>query len=480
MFGEQLPFRGTGDGSASASASASACATTSALPPTVLVVGGGKAVVPMAAALVDVLLADAADGDGNTSPVVSGHIVTKHGHCPPDLVDGDGCLRACPAVTVGEAAHPVPDAASVTQSQRVLDLVEGADPDALVFVLLTGGGSSLLTLPAEPLTLADVQLTTDALLKCGATINELNAVRKHVSAIAGGRLAVAGAHARLVTLALSDVVGDPLDVIASGPTVGDPSSLADCRRVLDKYALHDKLPRAVVSQLVPAPPPAAGAGAGAAVEANSAAGAPSAPTPAETPFPGDPAVTGAPVHLIASNQLALRAAASCAVELGYAVTVLTSRMQGEAKDVAAVVAAVAVDAQRCAGQPFAAVPSLPAVILMGGETTVTLPADAGKGGRNQELALASALHLDGVDGVTVLACGTDGTDGPTDATGAVVDGGTVRRGAAAGHDAADALRRHDAYHFFQAVDELVVTGPTGTNVMDLVVAVVEAPGPPSP
>ncbi len=383
-----------------------------------LVVGAGKAAAAMAAAAEEVL-GDRLDG---------GTVNTKHGHALP--------LRR---VRVVECGHPVPDQAGVEGTDAILATVRGLDAHALVLCLLSGGGSALMPAPAPGLTLADKQATTGLLLACGATIGEINVVRKHLSRVKGGQLARWAQPARVVALALSDVIGDPLETIASGPCYPDPSTFADCQQIVARHGLGDRLPPAVRQRLA--------AGAGGRIE--------------DTPKPGDACFACTANHVIGNNALAIAAAEQQARALGYTPLVLTTRLQGEAREAAAAVAAVALEA-RSSGRPVAP----PACLIWGGETTVTLRGD-GKGGRNQELALAAAVQLNGAEDVTLLSGGTDGTDGPTDAAGAIADGQTLARARAAGLSAAEHLARHDSYRFFAALDDLVITGPTQTNVMDL-------------
>ncbi|MEW6753484.1 MAG: glycerate kinase [Candidatus Latescibacterota bacterium] len=389
-----------------------------------VVVGAGKASPAMAAAAERIL----------AERITAGAINTKYGHVLP-----------LQRIAVTECGHPVPDQAGVEGTQRILALLDGLGPADLVLCLLSGGGSALLPAPASGLTLADKQQTTQELLACGATIGELNAVRKHLSRVKGGLLARHAQPARTVTLALSDVIGDPLDTIASGPTHPDSSTYAQCLQIADRYGVRARLPAAARLRLE--------AGAGGQV--------------AETPKEEDPCFARAVTRVVGNNALAVTAAQERARVLGYHPLVLSSRIQGEARHVAAVLVAVA---QEIASRDRPA--ARPACIICGGETTVTLQG-AGRGGRNQELALAAALHLEGWGSITLLSAGTDGTDGPTDAAGAVADAYTVARGRARGLEAAQFLARNDSYPFLQALDDLVVTGPTGTNVMDLQVVLVD-------
>jgi glycerate 2-kinase len=359
--------------------------------------------------------------------LTAGTIVTKYGHGKTQ--------QHKPQSTVGsiEAGHPVPDGNSVRGAQAVADIARQATERDLVICLLSGGGSALLTLPVAGLTLADLQALTDALLRSGATINELNTVRKHLSRVKGGRLAHLVAPAALVTLVLSDVVGDPLDVIASGPTVPDPTTVADAQAVLKWYGIRTG--RAVPFQ--------------------------------ETPKPGDPAFERVQHVIVGSNRLAAVAAVEQARQLGFGALLLSTYIEGEAREVARVAAALA-KGMRGHGDPL----SPPACLVWGGETTVTVCGE-GKGGRNQELALATALALDGWPGVLVMALATDGTDGPTDAAGAIATGETVARAEALGLDSQAALDANDSYPFFEALGDLILTGPTGTNVNDLLFVLVE-------
>ena len=385
---------------------------------TLRIVGAGKATAAMAAAAEEIL------GDR----IEAGAINTKYGHAL-DLN----------RIETFSAGHPVPDEAGVAGTQRQLELVQDLDPNALVICLFSGGGSALLPAPAPGLTLAEKQDTTRLLLACGATIDEINALRKHLSAVKGGLLARAAAPARVLGLMLSDVIGDPLDTIASGPTHPDSTTFSDCLELVDRYNLRRELPGQVRQRL----------------EDGSQGQIP------ETPKLSDPCFAQTENLVIGNSTLAIAAATERARTLGYEVLVLTSRLQGEAREAAAALASIAQEVAT-ANRPIAR----PACIIAGGETTVTLRGD-GKGGRNQELALAAALHLDGWSTITQLSGGTDGTDGPTDAAGALVDGKTLTRARAQDLEARTFLDRNDSYSFFKTLNDLVVTGPTGTNVMDL-------------
>jgi glycerate 2-kinase len=386
----------------------------------IFVVGAGKAGAPMTQAVEQIV------GDRLTG----GLVVVKTDHAAPTQ-----------QVEIVEAGHPIPDQAGMDAGRRILALAEQATEDDLVIALLSGGGSALLEAPAGDLTLADFQGLTNALLACGATINEINTLRKHCSALKGGQLARAVAPATLVTLVLSDVVGSPLDVIASGPTVPDTSTWQDAWSVVEKYDLAAKLPPRIVQRL----------------QSGLAGEIP------DTPKPTDPIFAAAHTLVVADNRVAAQAACQKAAEMGFHPLLLSTYIEGDATVIAQVAVALAREV-RASGQPVAA----PACLILGGETTVMLGKEHGRGGRNQELALAAAFGLHGSEGITIVSLATDGTDGPTDSAGGLADGTTVARGQALGLDAADHLRRHDAYPYLQAVHDLLVTGPTQTNVNDLI------------
>jgi glycerate 2-kinase len=392
----------------------------------VFIVGAGKAGAPMAAAVEEIL------GD----LPFKGLVVVKYGHIAP-----------VKRVILREAAHPVPDEAGLAASLEMMDMLREAGDEDLVICLLSGGGSALLPCPAPPVTLADKQSVTNFLLASGADIGEINCVRKHLSLLKGGGLARAAYPARVITLILSDVVGDPLDVIASGPTVGDPTTYGDALEILVRFALENKVPMAVLDYL-----------------RRGAEGKHS-----ETPKPGDAELAGVLNVLVGTNTIAVNAAGEKAKFLGYNTSVLSTTVTGETRDAAADHAAVAREilAGNC--------PLRPACVLSGGETTVTIRGN-GKGGRNQEFALAAAMEIKGLADVVVLSGGTDGTDGPTDAAGAVADGTTVTRALAAGMDPAVYLDDNNAYPFFEKLGDLLMTGPTLTNVMDLRVVLVGEQG----
>ena len=387
----------------------------------VFVVGGGMAGAPMAQAMSQVL------GDRLTA----GWVNVKEGY----LVDA----ALPPTLTIHQAGHPIPNEAGRAGAERIVGLAESAGEHDLIFCLVSGGGSALLPLPVPGITLADKQALTDALLRCGATINEINAVRKHCSRIKGGQLARAAWPATVISLMLSDVVGNPLDVIASGPTVPDTTTFGDAYGVLVKYGIVDDVPARIVAHLR--------AGLDGRVP--------------DTPKPGDALFGHVHNWIIGSNAIAAQAALAAAQEMGFHTMLLSAYIEGEAREVGRVMAGIG-KSLVAEGQPLAR----PACVVAGGETTVTIRG-AGKGGRNQELALAAALALEGWQDTVVVALATDGTDGPTDAAGAVVDGQTVQRARELGLVAGDFLAANDSYTFFDRLGDLIRTGPTNTNVNDL-------------
>ena len=383
-----------------------------------LVLGAGKAGGAMAAAV---------DAAWPAHAPISGLVVTRYDYVPP-------AYKAHPGrIEVVEASHPVPDEAGRQAAGRIAALTQGLTADDLVLCLMSGGASSLLSMPADGLTLEDKQAINKALLKSGAAIDEMNCVRKHLSAIKGGRLAVMCAPARVVTLLISDVPGDAPEVIGSGPTVPDSTSCADALRILARYAID-----------VPA-------GIRARLESGEL----------ETPKPGDPRFDGHEVHMIATPQQSLEAAAALARTSSIGVHLLSDEMEGEARDVGKVQAALARYVAR-RGMPFAK----PCVILSGGETTVTVKAKGGRGGRATEFLLGCAIALQGEPGVHVLAGDTDGIDGVEDNAGALVGPSTLARAVASGLKAQDYLDRNDAYAYFEGLGDLLMTGPTYTNVND--------------
>jgi hydroxypyruvate reductase len=389
----------------------------------IYVVGAGKAGASMAQAVEELL----------GSHLTRGIVNVKYAH-----------LALTRTIELHEAAHPVPDEAGVRGTQRIIDLLESATDRDLVLCLISGGGSALLTAPAPGISLQHIQAVTTLLLQCGAPIEEINTIRKHLSAVKGGQLARIAAPTTLITLILSDVIGDPLDMIASGPTVPDPRTFQDCMAILRKYDLVHKLPQPVLEHMQQG------------VEG----------VIAETPKTGDPAFEKTQNLIIASNTLAAEAAAQKARELRYNTLILSTVIEGETRDVAKVHTAIAKEILH-SGNPLAP----PACLISGGETTVTIRGE-GLGGRNQEFVLAAADEIQGRERIVVLSAGTDGTDGPTDAAGAIADDMTVSRATQQQLELADYLNNNDSYHFFEALGDLIKTGPTNTNVMDLRIVLV--------
>lgn len=384
----------------------------------IVVVGAGKASGPMARAVEEAL-------GGHVS---AGQVNVKYGY-----LDRTTRIRLC------EAGHPLPDENGLQGTAAIVELVRAAGAEDLVLCLISGGGSALMMLPCAGITLADTQRLTEALLRSGATINQINTIRKHIEQVKGGRLAQLAAPAQVVSLVLSDVVGNPLDFIASGPAVPDTTTFAEALDVLREFDLLERVPESVVAHLrrgeqgkVP-----------------------------ETPKPGDSLFERVHTLVIGSNDIAAEAALADARRLGFQTLLLTTFLEGEAREVAKVVAAIAKElVDRC--QPLAP----PACVALGGETTVTVRG-SGKGGRNQELALAAALAIEGLPRTLIVAAATDGSDGPTDAAGGMVDGSTAARARQRGLDPKQALAENDSYHLLEQVDDLLVTGPTNTNVNDL-------------
>jgi hydroxypyruvate reductase len=384
----------------------------------VWVVGAGKASAEMARAVERVLGAR----------IRGGLVNVKDGH-----------LARLRRIELNECGHPVPDGRGVRGAERIAEIVRGAGKRDLIVCVISGGASALLPMPAAPIALEEKRATTALLLACGASIREINAVRKHISRIKGGQLARLAYPAQVLTLLVSDVVGDDLDVIGSGPTAPDASTFAGAQAILDKYGLRERVPAAVRERIE----------RGVRGEI------------AETPKPGDPAFERTTNLIVGSNRLAVDAAARKAHELGLRPAVLSTVIEGEAREVARMHAAIAREI-RATGRPL----KPPLCLISGGETTVTLRGN-GLGGRNQEFVLAAAIDLAGIDRVEVLSGGTDGSDGPTDAAGAIADGATIERAERLGLDARRFLAENDSYHFFDALGDLLKTGPTGTNVMDL-------------
>ncbi len=385
----------------------------------IYVVGAGKAGAPMAQAMERLL----------GRHITQGWVNVKYEHTAE--------LRR---IELNECGHPVPDSHGEKGAGRILEIASAAGPNDLVVCLISGGASALLPLPAPPVTLAEKQAITNRLLECGANIHEINCVRKHISLIKGGRLAQLAYPATVLTLILSDVIGDDLDVIGSGPTVPDRSTSGDAKAILDKYALWERIPPGVRKRL------------------NSRA--------SETPKPRDRIFGKVQNLIVASNRLAVNAAAREARKLGFGTMILSTFLEGEAREVARVLGAIAREI-RATGNPI----KPPACVITGGETTVTIRG-MGIGGRNQEFALAAALDIAGMKDVLILSAGTDGSDGPTDAAGATADGTTLARAERQGLDAAKYLAENDSYRFFYPLGDLIKTGPTGTNVADIQIVLV--------
>ena len=390
----------------------------------IFLIGAGKGTAPMAKAVEDIL-----------GPYLNnGWIVVKYGHGLP-LKKTD----------IMEAGHPIPDKAGLEAAEELLKQAQECTEEDLIICAFSGGGSALLPAPFPPLTLDQKQETTRLLLECGATINEINSIRKHLSRSKGGWLAKEAYPATVVSLLLSDVIGDRLDVIASGPTVPDESTYSDCIKIIDRYELSDRLPKSVADYFK-----------------KGAAG--SLP---ETPKAGDPVFSKVQNLIVGNNRESLLAARERAISLGYNTIILSSQIEGEAREVAQVFAAIGKEISQ-ANLPI----SPPACIIAGGETTVTIQG-RGKGGRSQELALACAIAIDGWKGISLLSAGTDGTDGPTDAAGAIVNGTTCKRARQANLYPRDFLLANDSYTFFESLGDLLKTGPTRTNVMDIICMLVD-------
>ena len=380
----------------------------------IYVVGAGKAGASMATATERVL----------RERITAGLVSVKDGH-----------TAALRRIELNECGHPVPDERGVRGAERIAGIAAGAGKDDLVICLISGGASALLPLPAAPVTLAEKQEVTRLLLASGANIHEMNAVRKHISSIKGGQLARLAAPAKVESLLLSDVIGDDLDVIGSGPTAPDSSTFGEAAEILHKYNVFERVPATVRERI--------GRGRDGEIP--------------ETPKADDPVFERVRNHVVASNRIALDAAARQARDLGFRTLVLASGIEGETREIARMHAAIAREIVT-AGQPV----KPPACIITGGETTVTLKG-GGRGGRNQEFVLAAAIGIAGLPKVVIFSAGTDGTDGPTDAAGAIADGETLARNP----EARRYLDANDSYHYFESLGDLVITGPNNTNVMDV-------------
>jgi hydroxypyruvate reductase len=380
------------------------------------VIGAGKASAAMARAVERVLGRRVAGGFVNAN---------------------DGNAHRSRRIHLHPSGHPLPDPRGLEGTSNIARIAEESGPRDLLIAVISGGASAMMPDPAPPVTLADIQETTRELLACGATIHELNTIRKHISTLKGGGLARLAAPATIIALILSDVIGDNLDVIGSGPTAPDLSTFSDAARIFEKYSIRppdavwDRIQRGKSGQI------------------------------AETPKPGDPAFARVQNIIVGSNRLAIDAAQKQARSLGYRPLVLSTFIDGEARDIARMHAAIAKEI-RSSGRPIRP----PACILSGGETTVTVRG-SGRGGRNQEFVLACAISLENFPRATIFSGGTDGIDGPTDAAGAIADQTTLARARALGLDPRAFLAANDSYHFFERLQALVKTGPTGTNVMDI-------------
>lgn len=391
----------------------------------VFVIGFGKASGAMAQA-VEEILGDRIEG---------GWISVKYRHGVP-----------LQKVHLHQAGHPLPDENSLLGAQKTLELLDQTGKNDLVICLISGGGSAILELPVPGVSLDDLRTMTDVLLRSGATINEINTLRKHISQVKGGQLARRSA-APIISLILSDVIGSPLDTIASGPTAPDSTTYAEALRIVEQRGVRAQLPQSIVRHI-------------------ERGGRETTHEIPDTPKDGDPIFERVQNVVIADNAIACEAALNAARDRGFNPLLLSTYVQGEAREVAKLLAAIAKEIA-ASNRPVAR----PACVVAGGETTVTVRGD-GKGGRNQELALAAAIELAAMENVLVLSGGTDGTDGPTDAAGAVADGLTLKRAAEKGMDARLYLERNDAYHMFGPLGDLVITGPTNTNVNDVMLVLV--------
>jgi glycerate 2-kinase len=384
----------------------------------ILVIGAGKAGAAMAKELENIL----------GSRISRGSINVKYDH-----------IASLKTIELVEAGHPIPDENGRIGAKKLFEMAKNAHEKTLVFCLISGGGSALSPLPFDGITLTQKQETTKVLLDCGARIHEINTIRKHLSLIKGGGLAKAAYPATIISLILSDVVGDDLDIIASGLTVPDSGTFKDCKEIIASYDIASKLPQNVLDHI--------NKGCNGQIP--------------ETPKPDDPYFKKAHNLIIGNNFNTLIAAGAKAESLGYNTIILSSLIEGETRDIAKMHAAIAKETLKT-GNPV----PLPACIISGGETIVTMD-HHGLGGRNQEFVLASVIEIAGENNVVVLSCGTDGTDGPTDAAGAMADGNTLEKALDLGISAKKFLNEHDSYHFFKTLDDLIITGPTHTNVMDL-------------
>ena len=393
----------------------------------VYVVGGGKASARMGEAIEDIL----------RDRITAGWINTKDGHS-----------ASLKHIRIHECSHPVPDKRGVYGAGKIVNMLSEADEHTLVICLLSGGGSALVPAPAEGITLEQKQKVTKLLLAAGADIGELNTIRKHLSILKGGGMARLAFPARLHVLILSDVIGDKLDTIASGPAVSDSGTFSDCLEICKRYGITDSLPEDVRERFRK--------GANGEIP--------------ETAKPKDVFLTFAENTLIGNNRMSVDAAQKTAREMGFNTLVISTFLEGEASEAGTFFASIASEIQ-ASGNPL----DMPACIIGGGETTVTVHGK-GKGGRNQEMALSATRYLEGMKNVVFLSGGTDGTDGPTDAAGGIVDGETVKVGKERKFSVDDYLKNNDSYNYLKQTGNLLVTGPTGTNVMDIQLLLVGKPG----
>ena len=389
----------------------------------IIVIGAGKAGASMSRALEEIV------GDR----ISFGHVNVKYGH-----------LDKVSKIDIHEAGHPSPDQPGYDGAKKIFNILKEANEKDFIFFLLSGGGSALMPLPATGISLTAKQQTTNLLLSCGATIQEINTIRKHISMLKGGRLANIAYPSTLVTLIISDVIGDPLDSIASGPTVPDPTTFEDCLSILKKYDIVDKIPQKVLNHIKRG---------GKGLEQ-------------ETPKSDEIIFENVHNVIIASNAMAFKEAKRKSIELGYNPLILSTMIEGETKEVAKVHAGIVKEIIK-SNNPV----KRPACILSGGETTVTIRGK-GLGGRNQEFVLASAIDIAGMNNVVVFSAATDGTDGPLNPAGAVADGSTLDRALKLDMNPSDFLTNNDSYRFFLKLGDLITTGPTNTNVMDIRIIVV--------
>jgi glycerate 2-kinase len=391
-----------------------------------LSIGFGKAAYPMMRAL----------QDDSAYSIDKGIVITKYGHSPISYESE--------RIKVIEGGHPIPDKKGFLATEEIIELLRDADERTLVICLISGGGSALLVSPYQNITLGEKQRVTELLLRAGANISELNAVRKHISKVKGGRLAEIACPARVISLILSDVPGDRLDVVASGPTSPDNTTFQDALGVMKKYRLMDRSPQSVIDILT--------RGVNNLIS--------------ETPKKDNSVFEKVENIVIGNNKKAICAAQDEAKKLGLDTIIMSAEIQGEAKDAGRWLARKTADMKKSKESTH------PTCLISGGETTVTVKGN-GLGGRNMELALSFAMEIEGIGGITLLSAGTDGTDGPTDAAGAIVDGNTLEEARTFGIDPLEYLRNNDSYNFFKKIGELFITGPTGTNVMDIQIILME-------